>query len=723
MAMEAVDASGAGERAEIRRRNMGRLLRPRHIAVIGGAAAVETIRQLDHIGFTGTVWPVNPRRESMEGRPCYAAIADLPEGPDAAVVAVPAAHCPGVFAELNASGAGGGICFAAGFAEDGIADLEQRLVEAAGDVALVGPNCHGIINCLDRVALWPDDHGADPAESGFALISQSGNVALSATFQQRSAPFGYVIGTGNQAQLGIEDFIDALLDDPRIHAIGLFVEGLRDVGRFARAARRALEAGIPIVAIKVGASAEGARASQSHTAALTGSDSVYDALFDRLGIRRAESLTELIETLKLLSVTGSLRGNEVLSLSCSGGEAAIMGDRLSAAGLTCPPPTPVQQIAEAFRIQPASVGNPLDYNTRIWGDTDATAAGFETVLADGYDAAVLVLDFPPPGRARPDNWRSALDGFLRAQARTGAPAAVLSTLPEALPVAARDACLAAGVTPLQGLSEGIRALSHAAHWTRRRTDLLAQPAWDGPPVAAMPGASYALDESESKNRLAGYGLSIPPGRTADRSGLADAGASLQYPLVLKAIGRDIGHKTELGAVALGLNDPDELLAAADTMAARLRDAGHGNARRWLVEQVVPDAVAELIVGVVRDPAAGPVLVIGSGGILAELVRDTRTLLLPADQADIRRAIESLSVGRILAGYRGRDGGDIDAAVEACAAIGRFTLAHADRIAELDVNPLLVRPPGLGAIAADALVRLVDHPGIVPGDRDGDTGSR
>ncbi|MFW5970073.1 MAG: acetate--CoA ligase family protein [Halofilum sp. (in: g-proteobacteria)] len=706
MAMEAFEAIGNGERAEIRRRNMGRMLRPRHIAVIGGAAAVETIRQLDHIGFTGAVWPVNPKRESMEGRACFASIADLPEGPDAAVVAVPAAHCPDVFAALDARGAGGGICFAAGFAEDGVADLEQRLVAAAGDVALVGPNCHGIINCLDRVALWPDDHGADPADSGFALISQSGNVALSATFQQRSAPFGYVIGTGNQAQLGVEDFIEALLDDPRIHAIGLFIEGLRDVGRFARAARRALEAGIPIVAIKVGASTEGARASRSHTAALTGSDSVYDALFDRLGIRRAASLTELIETLKLFSVTGALQGREVVSLSCSGGEAAIMGDRLSAAGLTCPPPRQIQRIAEAFRIQPASVGNPLDYNTRIWGDTDAAAAGFETVLVDGYDAAVLVLDFPPTGRARPDNWRSALDGFLRARVRTSAPAAVISTLPEALPASARDACLEAGVTPLQGLTEGVQALAHAAGWTQRRAALLAQPEWEGPPAAAAAGTTRPLDEADSKHRLAAYGLAVPAGRSSDRAGLAEAATSLQYPLVLKAASPDIAHKTELGAVALGLANREELLASADAMAMRLRDAGYGG-DYWLVEEVIPDAVAELIVGVVRDPVTGPVLVIGSGGVLAELVRDTRTLLLPADRTDIRRAIESLAVGRILAGYRGSDGGDIDAAVEACTAIGRFALAHAERIAELDVNPLLVRPRGFGAVAADALVRFVD----------------
>jgi len=692
---------------DIRRRNLARLLRPRHVAVIGGKAADEAIRQLDGIGFTGSVWPVNPNREEMQGRACYRSVADLPEAPDAAVVAVPAAACPEVFAELNARGAGGGICFAAGFAEDGDGALEQRLLDAAGDCALVGPNCHGIINCLDRAALWPDDHGAEPVDQGFALISQSGNVALSATFQQRSAPLGYVIGTGNQAQLGIEDFVDALLEDARVRAIGLFIEGLRDPAAFARAARRALEAGVPIVALKVGASAEGARASRSHTAALTGSDVVYDALFDRLGIRRVATLTELLETLKLLGTTGPLAGRRVVSLSCSGGEAAVMGDLLSRAGLSCPSPMQVDRIAEAFRIQPGSIGNPLDYNTRIWGDAEASARGFEAVLEDGFDAAVLVLDFPPPGHARPDNWRAALDGYLAACDRTGATGTVIASLPEALPRAAREACLAAGVAPLQGLEEGVRALAHAAAWSERRAELLDEPAWPGPLAAARGERARSLDEGASKAWLAEYGLAVPQARTVAIDAWPAVDEALGFPVVLKAMGAELEHKTELGAVALGLHTVEDVARAADAIAERLGAAGR-KAEHWLLEGMVTDAVAELIVGVTRDPVAGLVLVIGSGGILAELVRDTRTLLLPATGAEIRRALESLAAGHLLAGYRGGPGGDIDAAVAACAAVARFAADNASRIVELDVNPLFVRPAGKGAVAADALVRYVDE---------------
>ena len=701
------------EREATRRRNLARLMRPRHVAVIGGAAADEAARQLDLIGFTGEVWPVNPRREQMQGRTCFRSIDDLPDAPDAAVVAVPAAACPEVFRALDARGAGGGICFAAGFAEDGVADLERELLDAAGDCALVGPNCHGIINCLDRVALWPDDHGAEPADAGFALISQSGNVALSATFQQRSAPFAYVIGTGNQAQLGIEDYIDVLLDDRRVKAIGLFIEGLRDIGRFARAAHRALEAGVPVVALKVGASEEGARASLSHTAALTGSDDVYQALFEQLGVRRAESLTELLETLKLLCISGPLPGRRVVSLSCSGGEAALMGDRLSAAGLECPAPGPdaTAAIAERFRIPPTSVGNPLDYNTRIWGDAAASADAFEAVLSESYDAAILVLDFPQAERCRPDNWRAALDGFLAARARKPGAAAVLSTLPEALPEEARQACIEAGVTPLQGLDEGVRALAHAAAYALDGSRALEDDAWLGPLGRAPRGEVRGLDEADSKRRLAEYGVPVPTGRVTDAAGAVSAADALGYPVVVKAVSAALAHKTEAGAVALGLAGPEQVADAVASIGERLARsaaataASQPGADTWLVETMVPDAVAELIVGVVRDAGAGPVLVLGSGGVLAELVRDTRTLLLPTTEGRIRRALKALSVGALLAGHRGRAAGDLQAAVTACMRVAAFAEAHADRLIELDINPLLVRPAGHGVVAADALLRL------------------
>ncbi len=694
-------------RQAARRRNLQRVLQPRHVAVIGGDAAEQAVRQLDGLGFAGAVWPVNARRRAMHGHPCYASIADLPEAPDAAVVAVPAPACPGVFAELDARGAGGGICFAAGFAEDGVADIERELVTAAGDCALVGPNCHGILNYLDGVALWPDDHGSEASDAGFALISQSGNVALNATFQQRGAPLGYVISTGNQAQLEVGDFIDVLIEDPRVHAIGLFIEGLRDIAGFARAAWRALEAGVPVVALKVGASSEGARATLSHTGALAGSDTVYQSLFDRLGIRRAHTPAELLETLKLLSVTGALPGRRMLSLSCSGGEAALMGDRLAAVGVSCPAPSPTAAdgIAAAFRIPRASVGNPLDYNTHIWGDAAASARGFATALADGYDAAVLVVDFPPPGRSQPDNWRAAMDGFLEAHASVGGHAAVLATLPEALPDTARRACVAAGVTPLQGLDEGVRALAHASAWSERRAQLLESGAWSGPLAVGEVAGGSALDEADSKAGLAAHGLAVPASTIVAATEAPGAAAEqVGFPVALKGLGPGLAHKTEMGAVALGLGDATAVDGAATTI-ERSVDAAGQRVERWLVEHMVADAIAELIVGVVHDPLGGPMLMVGTGGILAELTRDTRTVLLPASRDEIREAIERLEVAALLAGYRGRPAGDLEAAVDACMAVADFAVNHAGELAELDVNPLLVRPAGQGAVAADALVRF------------------
>lgn len=692
-----------------RKEQLQRVLRPRHVAVIGGDAAEEAARQLDGIGFTGEVWPVNPRRSAMAGRTCFSGVATLPEAPDAALVATPAEACPDVFAALNARGAGGGVCFAAGFREEGDDALQRALVDAAGDCALLGPNCHGILNYLDGVALWPDEHGGERVDAGVAVISQSGNIALNATFEQRGVPLACVIGTGNQAQLEIADFIDALLDDPRVSAIGLFIEGLDDAARFAAAATRALQQGVPLVALKVGASEAGSRASMSHTAVLTGSDAVFDALFESLGIVRARTLAEWLETLKLFAVNGPLAGPAVLSLSCSGGEAALMGDLLAAAGLTLPAPPAerVPALAEAFRIPPASVGNPLDYNTRIWGDAVACARGFEAALATGADTGVLLLDFPPSDDGTAGNWRAALDGYLAAAGRGNTPAVVLSTLPEALPDAARGACFAAGVAPLQGLAEGCRALGHASRYATLRGHLLARGGpWPGPAGGVSAGVQpgTALDESASKATLAARGLPVPQGEVCREEAVAEAAARIGYPVVIKALVPDLAHKSDAGAVAVNVAGAVAARSAVTGMRERLAHQGL-HAERWLVEGMVTDAVAELIVGVKRDPLVGPVLVVGSGGVLAELMADVRTVLLPTSAAQVREALESTGAGQQMLGFRGGEAGDMAAAVTACLSVADYAVAEADRLVELDVNPLIVRPAGRGAVAADALIAL------------------
>jgi acyl-CoA synthetase (NDP forming) len=278
---------------EAQHRNIARLLRPESIVFIGGESLELPIDSCRRIGFEGEMWVVNPHREQIAGLACFHSLDDLPAAPDAAFVAVNAALTPGVLRHLNRIGAGSAVCYAAGFAElgeDGQA-LQRELVEASGEMAVLGPNCYGLLNYLDGVALWADTHGSRRQSEGVAVISQSGNISLSLTMTERSVPLGQLIAVGNQAVLGPGDFIEPLLHDPRIKAIGLYMEGLDDVEAFSRAAVAALEKGVPLVVLKAGRSAVSTRIAASHTASLAGEDLLYDALFERLGILRVPSLT------------------------------------------------------------------------------------------------------------------------------------------------------------------------------------------------------------------------------------------------------------------------------------------------------------------------------------------------------------------------------------------------------------------------------------------------
>jgi len=690
--------------------NLRRLLRPRSIAFVGGRHAELALRQSRAIGYDGAVWPVNPGRESLGGLPCYPSLAALPAPPDAALLAVPAAATVEVVAELAAMGAGGAVCFATGFAEVGEegAALQQRLVAAAGELALVGPNCTGLLNYLDGAALWPDEQGGARCERGAAILSQSGNVAINLTMQDRSLPLAYVVSLGNQAGLGIADYLEGLLDDPRVTAIGLYLEQLRDVPAFARAARRALAQGVPIVVVKLGASESGARSVMSHTSALAGADALYQALFDRLGVVRVESPAALIETLKLFTVAGVPRGRRLLSLSCSGGEAALVGDLAAARGLPLdfPQPDPAQagRLSDLLRVPAAAVANPFDYNTAHWGDAAALEPAFAVAL-EGLDLGLLLLDYPRADRGETAAWEASEEAFIAAARASGCVAAVAATLGESLPPAARARLAAAGVAPLQGLAEALGALAAAGDYGARRAALLAEPAV--PPLAApalAAGEGVILDEAAGKALLAAHGLAVPEGRLVPAEAVPAAAAELGWPLVLKAVHPALPHKTEAGAVALNLRSEEELAKALAAMRARLA-GGPAAEARFLVERMVADAVAEVILGLQVSPPFGPALLLGSGGILAELVGDSVSLLLPTDAATLRAALGRLKVARLLAGWRGRPAGDLEAVVAAALALARFAEAEAGRLLECDVNPLLVRPAGQGAVAADVLLRL------------------
>jgi acyl-CoA synthetase (NDP forming) len=679
-----------------------RLLAPRHVAVFGGGAAAEVVRQCRKLGFAGEIWPVHPRHQFLEGLPCYPDVAALPTAPDASFIAVPRQGTIEVVGALAARGAGGAICYASGFAEvggEGIA-LQQQLVTAAGDMALLGPNCYGMLNYLDGVALWPDQHGGQRLARGVAIVTQSGNIGLNLTMQTRGLPLACLITVGNKAGASIEAIIDALLLDPRISAIGLHIEGLDDVAAFSRVALQALRQRVPLVALKAGSSALGAQITMSHTSSLAGPDALYQALFQRCGVARVHDLAGLLETLKLLHVHGALPGRRIVSASCSGGEASLVADLAQARGLDMPAlPAPAHQRLHAVLGNKVNVANPLDYHTYIWGDLAAQTECFAGLLDCRFDAHLLVLDFPRQDRCTSASWQTTVDAFVAAHEGHGARGLVVSSLPEGLPESVASQLLARGLAPMQGLADCLDAISHAAHIGQAQAGVTqARPLATLVPRAA--GRARLLDEASAKQALARFGLPVPKSRVLDRTQALPFAAALGYPVVVKAVAPTLAHKTEAGAVRLNLMNAAEVEAALAAMAP-LSD-------QFLVEQMVRGALAELLVGVQHDPQFGLTLTLGAGGVFVELLRDSVTRLLPLSRAELLQALQGLAMWPMVTGYRGRAAGDVEAVLDAIEAIIAYATAHADRLLELDVNPLLVLPQGQGVLAVDALIRQIEE---------------
>ena len=690
------------------RENLRRLLSPRQIAFVGGRDCLTAIGEARRRGFAGAIWPVNPNRAEMLGYPCFSSIGDLPEAPDAVFLAVPAPAAVEVVRALHERGVGGIVCYTAGFREAGQAGeaLEAALIEAAGDMALVGPNCYGVINYLARSALWPFAHGGDCLNGhGAAIVTQSGMMSSDITMSQRGLPLTHMISCGNQSVLSLEDYVDFLIDEPGVRAVGLHIEGLRSVTGFHDVALRANQKGIPIVALKTGTSVIGSALTVSHTGSLSGADDLYDALFTRVGVIRVETLPEMMETLKFLVLAGVPRANRVAGFTCSGGGATMLADRAERIGLVFPAvPARVQPDLAALLPPIATVSNPLDYTTPIWGQAERTAPVFTRAM-DLTEAAatVLVQDYPALGldESAP-YYRTDAEAFLVAARARGLPAAILATLHENLDPATRDWLVAEGVAPLLGIAEGLGAIRKAIWWGERHAEILG-----APPLALTPatrqGALCGLDEAQSKAMLAALGLSVPPSRLCDGAGLEAAAGSLRFPLVLKMIGPELAHKSEAGAVEVNLADMDALVSASNKM----RKAVAAHAPRaltdcFLVEEMAPKPAAELLVSLHRDPDFGPALTLAAGGVLVEVLKDSANLLLPASPLDIATALDRLRVSPLLKGFRGRPAADITALHATIGALQSLFLSRPD-LAEIEINPLFAGSDGMTIV--DALIHV------------------
>jgi acetyl-CoA synthetase len=688
--------------------NLRRLISPRSIALIGAGAWTDAVAAGSAaIGFGGPVWRIHPQRASTPATHYYRSVEELPGVPDAAFVAVPSAQAADVVAALASIGAGGFVCFSAGFSELANAAgerLTRELLSAAAALPFFGPNCYGFVNFLDRVSLWPDQVVGRSVERGVVLICQSGTIALTLMFNDRSLPIAQVFTVGNQTRLAACDLIETLCEDPRVTAFGLYLEGVQNGGRLAQAAAKARAHGKPIAVIKSGRTAAAADTARTHTGSLAGSDSVFDAFCRQAGLARCDTLSSLCETLKIFHAGGPLRGRKVLIMGPSGGDMAMTADVARSLDLDFAPIPPASTVVlRELLTDRVTIANPFDIHTYLWFDPPALGKVFSAALQAGYDAVGFMLDSPPERQADTSAFDAVIDVFIDAARDAAASpqpsrALLIASLPETISARIRQDCLDGGVVPLQGQREALEALALAGAagiaWRSGAGLRLQRPRPTPPGVSWQP---RTLSEHDGKAALAAHGVKIPGGICAPAQSAVEAAVALGFPVVIKAVGEHLEHKTEQGALALNLRTVSDALAAV----ARLTPLSG----LMLVEPMINDGVAEILAGVIVDPQFGLVLVLGAGGVHTELLADSTSLLPPWTTSSIEAALRGLKVGTLLAGYRGQPRGDLDALVGVILGIADYASAHCDALIEIDVNPVIVRPAGLGAVAVDALIRL------------------
>lgn len=674
--------------------DLRRLLNPKNVVVIGGGVwGRSVIDQCQKLGFEGQIFAVHPTAETLAGVSTYRSVSDLPSAPDAAFIGVNRFATIDQVRALSAKGAGGAVCFASGFLEakeedaDG-AILQSALIDAAGGMPIIGPNCYGFVNYLDRFCLWPDQHGGQAVDTGVAIVTQSSNIMINLSMQQRGLPIAYALTAGNQAQTSLAALGRAVLDDPRVTALGLYIEGIGDLDDFESLARHASMRKKAIVALKVGWSEQAQQATISHTASLAGSATSADALLARLGIARVNSLAEMIEALKILHQVGPLTGKRLVSASCSGGEASLMADTAHRQqnGVVFPALTQTQRDGlRSVLGEQVALANPLDYHTYVWGNLPAMADVYSAILDAPIDFGIIVVDFPRADRCDGAAWDCVIEAARIAQKRTSKAVALLASLPENMPEDRALQIAKAGLVPLCGLEVGLAAIASVAS---------VHPAPEASVIVAPRlGQTHILDEITSKAILSDYGVDLPHYIVVAQDTLP-ATLPFPYPVVLKAIGE--AHKSEVGGVIIGLSNQTELKTAMLEM----------NQQRYIIEEFITDSIVELLVGIVGDPAHGYVLTLAAGGVFTELLRDSVSLSLPVNQNDILNALQQLKLAPMLTGYRGKPAVDKPALVKAVLAMQTCVLDRRASLAEIEINPLILTSKS--AVAVDALIRIGEN---------------
>lgn len=682
------------------------LLRPRSVAIIGASADLtkmtgRPVGYLQTFGFDGAIWPVNPRAETIAGLPCYATIASLPAAPDAAIVLLGPERAEAAVRDLALLGCKAAIVLAGGYGEASAegALRQQALKDAAGTMRLLGPNTIGLVNLTDRMVLSASGalELADLPSGRISVVSQSGGIlgSLLSRAADRGIGFAKLVATGNEADIDSTDMIAELLEDSATDVIAVYMEGLRRPDAFRQAARRAAELGKAIVVYKVGRSESGARAATSHTGALVGADRAYDALFRQTGVIRAETFTDLLDIPAALVAGRRMKGDRVAILTSTGGAGTLLADSCGMAGIEVPTPdaTTTGRLAALLDTDQAAVGgNPVDVT--LAGLRPDLFRGAITALLEspGYDAVVVVIG--SSALATPDIVAGAI---VECQARSDKP--LLAYVSPHAPQIVR--LLNSQGIPAFSTPESCQSMLRALHSRTASAEPITL-AVDPTVLEGMPAGP--LNEAESKALFARFGVPVTREEIAADAHAAEAAARrLGDEIVLKILARSIPHKSDLGGVKVGLTAA-QVPEACTAMLQRLSAAGAPAPEGFLVQERVRGGV-EMILGFHRDPQLGPVILLGFGGVAAELFQDTTLRLLPIARADAESMVAELRSAPLLRGYRGAPPADVPALVDAVMAFAAMVAAAGERLADAEINPIFVLPQGQGVLAADGLAVL------------------
>lgn len=698
-----------------------RLFSPVSVAVVGvspkGGYGLGTVKNLEQFGFPGRVYPINPRYDEIDGRQTWPNLASLPEPVDAVGISVPALATPSIIREAIEAGAGGAVAFAAGFAEVGEegAALQAEIAAMGRESGfpVIGPNCLGVVNYLDRAPLWSITAGGRTEPGSVALVGQSGNILLSLMSSINCPPLAYAVSCGNQTVVDAVEIMDYFLEDSRVRVIVAVLEGIRDVSGFRRMAARAAERQVPIIALKLGRSERGSRAAIAHTGSMTGASHLVEALFAECGVIRVDDLGEAGATAALLAAPRRPNGMGLGVTASSGGECGLTSDLATEAGLVLPE-LQAEQREKVVPLLPsfARPSNPLDITAVGWGDREISR---ETVSAlvntPGVDLVASIGQASTYSGPMADiGWEPMVAGLGDAAANGNVPIVLISTVTD-IQSELVQALAEHDIPVLAGTRTAIRSIANAgryAVWLRERPAPSVPHAIDEerreqartllPPVG-----SGGVSESVSKQIAALYGIPIPEGDLATSPEAArNIAEQIGYPVVLKIEAENLHHKTEVGGVVVGVKTGAEVATAYEALIQRVVAARPNVTIAGVrVERMVGGGV-ELVVGGTRDELFGPVVVVGSGGILVEVLQDTAHHLAPVDVSTARRMVLGLRGGALLEGYRGAAPADIDAVASAIAGVSAM-LTELPEVREIDINPLVALEQGKGSVALDCLL--------------------